>query len=87
MNQQTLRRHHTPLSQRIVHELKIRLLEQTLGRPLGITAIGDNDVEFAAAISQELEAVADVCCYFRVAVAGGHGGEVFFREADDGLVC
>lgn len=84
-NQQTLRRHHTTVPQRIVHELEIRLLEETLGRPLGITAIGNDDVEFAAAVGEEFEAVADVRRYFRVAVAGGHGGEVFFGEADDSL--
>lgn len=67
---------HTAGLERVVHELEIGLLEEGFGWPLWVAAVGDDDVEFAAAVAQEGEAVADIDGGFGVGEAGGHFGEV-----------
>lgn len=69
----------------VVQELEVRLLEEGLCGAFWIAGVGDDDVEFVLAFGEELEAVTDVGLHFGVAVADGQAGEVFLREADDGL--
>lgn len=82
----TLGSNDAALLERAKKELKIRLLEERLGRPLWVAAVGDDDVELALAVSQELEPVADVHVDIGMLEADAHAGQVFLADADDGLV-
>lgn len=78
-------RDHPSVPQGLVEQLKVGLLEETLGGALGVRAIGDDHVEFVLELLQELEAVADVHLDVGVLEANAHAGEVLLGEADDGL--
>ena len=76
---------NTSLAQRIAQQLKVGFLEERLGGTLGVGAIGDDHVELVLAVLEELEAVTDVHAHVGVLESNGHAGEVFLRDADDGL--
>ena len=75
-----MRRHHPPISQRPIQQLKIRLLEQTLRRSLRVTTIRDDNIELIFPIGQELESVAYVHTNVRMSESYTHAWEVFLRE-------
>lgn len=74
------------LAEGIVEELEVGLLEETLGRAVGIGRVGNDDVEGILVLVEELEAVTDVDGALRVGKTLGHTREVLFGEADDSLV-
>ena len=69
-----------------MQKLEVRLLEKALCRSLGITAVGDDDVELVLVVVQELESISDVSLDFWVLVADRHAWEVLFAETNDCLV-
>ena len=72
----------TPPSRRASWEkLEVRLLEEALGRALGVRRVGDDDVEGVLVLVEELEAVAGL----GVGEARGHAGEELLGQADDSL--
>jgi hypothetical protein len=74
------------LAEGAVEKLKVRLLEEGLSGTLWVAGVGDDDVELALLVLEELEAVADNGLGLGVLEADGHAGEVLFGETDDGLV-
>lgn len=76
---------NTSIAKGIAQEFEVRFLEKGLGRTLGVRAVGDDHVEFVLAVSQELEAIADVDLDVRVLEADAHAGEVLLGDTDDGL--
>lgn len=81
-----MRGDNTSLSQGVVQKLEVRLLEEALCWAIGVGAVGDDDIELALLLLEELEAIADVGGDGRVLVSNGHAGEVLLAEADDSLV-
>ena len=77
---------NTALAQGAVEKLKVRLLEEALGRAVGVRRVGDDDVEAVLVVVEELEAVADVDLDLGVLEALGHARQVLLGQADDGLV-
>ena len=69
-----------------MQQLKIRLLEQRLRGSLWVGAVGDDDVELVLLVREELEAIANVRLDGWMLETDGHAGEVFLRDADDGLL-
>lgn len=66
-------------------QLEVGLLEERLGRTLGVGRIRDDDVEGVLVVVEELEAVADVDLDLGVVEASRHVRKVLLGEADDGL--
>ncbi len=75
----------TALAEGAVEKLEVGLLEEGLGRALGIRRIGNDDIELVLVVVEELEAVTDVDLDLGVVVPLSHAGEVLLGEADDGL--
>jgi hypothetical protein len=75
----------TALLQGIVEELEVRLLEQALGRALGVRGISDNDIERVLVLGKELEAVTNMDLDLGVVEASGHVGEVLLGQTNDSL--
>lgn len=76
---------NTSIAQSIAQELEVGLLEEALGRTLGVRAVGDDDVELVLAVLQELKAIANVGLDVGVLEADAHTGEVLLGDTDDGL--
>lgn len=76
----------TALTESVVEELEVRLLEQALGRAIRVGGVGDDDIKLALLLVEELEAVANVGLDGRVLVANSHTREVLLGETDDSLV-
>jgi hypothetical protein len=76
----------TTLAEGAVEKLKVRLLEEGLSGTLWVAGVGDDDVELALLVLEELETVADDGLGLGVLEADRHAGKVLLREADDGLV-
>lgn len=76
----------TAFTERTVEQLEVGLLEESLGGTLWVAGVGDDDVEFALLVLEELEAVADNGGGLGVLEADGHAGEVLLGETDDSLV-
>ena len=69
-----------------MQQLKIRLLEQRLCRPIRVRTVRNDNVELVLAVSQELEAVAHMRLNLWMLVPYAHAGQVLLGEADDGFV-
>lgn len=69
-----------------MQKLEVGLLEQALGRTLGVGGVSDDDVEAVLVVIQELEAVANVDLDLGVLVALSHAGEVSLGQTDDSLL-
>jgi hypothetical protein len=82
----TLGSDDTALTEGIVQELEVRLLEEALSRTLGVRAVSDDDVELVLAGLEELEAVTDVGLSVGVLEANAHAREVLLGDTDDGLI-
>lgn len=82
----TLRGNDTTFAERAVEELKVRLLEEGLGGAFWVGGVGDDDVELALLVLEELEAVADDGGGLGVLEADRHAGEELLGETDDSLV-
>lgn len=76
----------TSLAEGRLQKLEVGLLEEALGRTLGVRAVGDDNVELVLAVLEELEAVTDVGVGVGVLEANGHAGEVLLGDTDDSLV-
>lgn len=76
----------TAFAERTVEQLEVGLLEESLGGTLWVAGVGDDDVELALLVLEELEAVADDGGGLGVLEADRHAGEVLLGEADDSLV-
>ena len=76
---------HTTVTQSITQQFKVGLLEQRLGGTFRVRRVRDDHVELVLAVLEELEAVTDVHAHVGVLESNGHAGEVFLRDADDGL--
>ena len=76
----------TAFAERTVEQLEVGLLEESLGGTLWVAGVGDDDVELALLVLEELEAVADDSGGLGVLEADRHAGEVLLGEADDSLV-
>jgi hypothetical protein len=85
MRHTTLGGNNAALAEGIVEKLEVGLLEERLGRALGVGGVRDDDVKGVLVVVEELEAVADVDLDLGVFEAGRHVGEVLLGEADDGL--
>jgi len=72
--------------QRAVEKLEVGLLEEALGRTLGIRRVGDDDVKGLLVIVEELEAVANVDLDLWVLEANRHARQVLLGETDNSLV-
>jgi hypothetical protein len=81
-----LGRDDTTLTESAVQELKVRLLEKSLGRALWVARVGDDNIKLVLLVLEELKAVADNGLSLGVIEANGHAGEVLLRQADDSLV-
>lgn len=79
-------RDDTALAEGIVEELEVGLLEEALGRAIGVRGVGDDDVEGVLVVLEELEAITNDSLGLGVVEALGHSGEILLGEADDGLV-
>lgn len=75
----------TALSEGVVKKLEVGLLEEALGRTLGVGRVSDDDVEGVLEIVEELEAITDVNLGLGVLEALGHVREVLLGEANDSL--
>lgn len=82
----TLGSNNTTILQGSVEKLKVWLLEQRLCWTLWITAVGDDDIEFVLAVSQEFEAISNVHFDSRMLEADGHARQVFLADTRDSLV-
>lgn len=82
----TLSSDDTALTESVVEELEVALLEESLGGTIGVGGVGDDDVELVLVVVEELEAIANVGLGLGVVEATGHGGEVLLGETDDSLV-
>lgn len=76
----------TTFPKRAIEQLKVRLLEERLGRAFRIAGVGDDDVEFTLLILEVLEAVADNGLDLGVFETNRHARKVLLGKADDGLV-
>jgi hypothetical protein len=76
----------TAIAEGVAQKLEVGLLEEALGRALGVRGVGDDNVELVLLGLEELEAVADVGGDFGVLVADAHAGEILLGEADDRFV-
>lgn len=76
----------TSLPQCAKQELKVRLLEETLGGTFWVTAVGDDDIKLSLPVLEELEAIADVGLDSRVLEPNRHAWEVLLAQSDDSLV-
>jgi hypothetical protein len=85
MRHTTLGGNNAALAEGIVEKLEVGLLEEGLGRALGVRRIGNDDVESVLVLIEELEAIADMDLDLGVVEAGRHVGEELLREADNGL--
>lgn len=74
------------ITEGVVEELKVRLLEEALGRALWVRRVCDDDIEAVLVVVQELETIANVHLDLGVVVARSHAGKVLLRKPDDGLV-
>jgi hypothetical protein len=82
----TLGSNNTTILQGSMEKLKVWLLEQRLCWTLWITAVGDDDIEFVFAVSQEFEAISNVHFDSRVLEADGHARQVFLADTRDSFV-
>lgn len=82
----TLGSNDAAIAQSIMEKLEVRLLEEALGRALGIGRVGNDDVEAVLVVVEELEAIANVHLGLGVAETLGHVGQVLLGQADDSLV-
>jgi hypothetical protein len=76
---------HASFAQSSVQQLKVRLLEQRLGRAFGVRAVGDDHVELVLVVSQKLKAVANVDLDVGVLETNAHAGKIFLGYTDDSL--
>lgn len=76
----------TTFPQSTKQQLEVWLLEKALSRTLWVAAVGDDDIEFVGAVSEELESVANVDLDIGVLETNGHSREVLLGETNDGLV-
>ena len=81
-----MRGNDTAFAERSVEEFKVCLLEQSLSGTLWVTGVGDDDVEFALLVLEELEAIANDGGGLGVLETDGHARQVLLREADDSFV-
>lgn len=79
-------RNDTTLAEGAAQQLKVWLLEESLGGALWVAGVGDDDIELILLVLEELEAVADDSLGLGVVEANGHAGEVLLGEANDSLV-
>jgi hypothetical protein len=82
----TLSSNDTALTESVVEELEIALLEESLSGTIGVGGVGDDDVELVLVVVEELDAIADVGLGLGVVEAASHGGEVLLGETDNSLV-
>jgi hypothetical protein len=82
----TLSSNDTALTESVVEELEIALLEESLSRTIGVGGVGDDDVELVLVVVEELDAIADVGLGLGVVEAASHGREVLLGETDNSLV-
>lgn len=76
---------HASFTQGLVKQLKVRLLEQALGRTFRVGAVRNDHVELVLALLEELEAIANVHLDGRVLEPDAHARQVLLGHADDGL--
>lgn len=69
-----------------MEELEVGLLEQALGRTIGVRRVGDDDIEGVLVLVEELEAVTNVNGALGVSETLGHTGQVLLGKAGDGLL-
>lgn len=72
-------------SQGTMEQLKVWLLEQSLGGSLWIRRIGDNNIEAVLVILEKLKPISNVDLDLGVLVADGHAGQVLLGETDNSL--
>ena len=82
----TLGSDNTAVTEGVVQELEVRLLEEALSGTLGVGAVSDDNIELVLAGLEELEAVTDVSLSVGVLEANAHAGEVLLGDTDDGLI-
>lgn len=75
----------TSITESIAQELKVRLLEEALGRALRVRAVSDDDIELVLALLEKLEPVANVDLHVGVLEADAHAGKILLGDTDDSL--
>jgi hypothetical protein len=81
-----LGRNNTALAESTAQQLKVWLLEESLGGALWVGGVGNDDIELVLLVLEELEAVTNDGLGLGVVEANGHAGEVLLGQTDDGLV-
>ena len=79
-------RNNTTLAQSTVQQLKVWLLEESLGGSLRVAGIGDDDVELVLLVLEELEAVTDDGLGLGVVKTNRHAGKVLLGQTNDSLI-
>ena len=77
---------NTTLAESTAQQLKVRLLEESLGRTLWVGRVGDDNIKLVLLVLKELEAVTDNGLGLGVVKTNGHAGEILLRQTNDGLV-
>jgi hypothetical protein len=81
----TLGSNDTALSQSIVEQLEVRLLEEALSRALRVRRVSDDDIKGVLVLGKELESVTNVDLDLGVVESSRHVREVLLGETNDGL--
>jgi hypothetical protein len=81
----TLGRNDTAFAEGIVKKLEVRLLEESLGRTIGVGGVGNDDVERVLVLIEELEAVSNMNGALFVSQTLSHARKVLLRQTNDGL--
>lgn len=76
----------TVLGEGFIEKLKVGLLEEGLGRTIGVRRVGDDNIELVLVVLEELEAVTDVLLGLGVGEANAHAGQVLLGDTNDGLI-
>lgn len=76
----------TTLAKSAIEKLKVRLLEEGLSGTFWVAGVGDDDVELALLVLEELEAVADDGLCLGMLEADRHARQVLLGETDHGLI-
>jgi hypothetical protein len=77
---------HTAVTKGVVEELEVWFLEKTFSWPFWIGRVRDDNIERVLVVLKEFKTISDVYFDSRVLESDSHGGQVFLRKTNDGLI-